>query len=53
LALCTWYGTEMTTMFLRNKSLPLRRRALWLCNTCSYQRSTMNSGMMTVIVSLS
>ena len=49
----TWYGTEVTTMPSRNRSLPLRKSALWLWRMCSYHLPTTNSGITTVTVSLS
>ena len=33
----TWYGTEVTTVPLRNSRRPLRISALWLWSRCSHQ----------------
>src|SRR6478672_12206199 len=41
-------GTEVTITFGMNSSRPFRRRALWLCRTCSHQWPTTYSGMKTV-----
>ena len=48
----TWYGTEVTTVPLRNSSRPLRNSALWLCSSWPHQELTTNSGITTVTMSL-
>ena len=47
----TWYGTEVTTVPLRNSSRPLRNRALWLWRSWPHQCRTTNSGITTVTMS--
>ena len=49
----TWYGTEVTTVPLRNSSRPFRNSALWLCRSWPHQEPTTNSGITTVTMSLS
>ena len=39
-----WYGTEMTTVPLRNRSRPFRNSALWLWRRCPHHVSRRTRG---------
>jgi hypothetical protein len=45
------WGIFVTTMPGRKSSAAFKRRAVWLCNRCSHQWVTTNSGKITVTVS--
>ena len=48
-----WSGTLVTTRPFRKRSRPFRIRALWLWRMCCHQWLTTNSGISTVMISLS
>ena len=48
-----WYGTEITTVPLRNSSRPLSKSALWLWSKWPHHDVTTNSGNTTVTMSFS